>query len=831
MSDIVNPYIAGNPVTGSAMFFGREDVFDFIRRTLKGQHRDNVIVLYGQRRTGKTSVLYQMRSHLSEPYVCIFKDIHTNTEIKMVSSMRLSEPYVCIFMDLHGFALDSLGGFLWELANHILRVLHRDYQIDLPQPNRAEFMADPRNCFENEFLHYVWSACGDRHLLLMLDEAIRLEEQVRAGKLEHNIFEYLRHLMQHHERLSFLFSLGSGLEEMEKEYSFLFSVGLYKKISFLDRDAASALITQPVKDYYQVEPAALERIFQITSGHPYYTQLLCHSLFNRWQQRQVPHIEAQDVDEVLDEAVERGLAVLKHVWEESTPGEKATMAGIAATMGAFNRPVGTEDINRAWAREDVIIPKGEMAKAIRSLIARDVIAGTDKYVFTVDLQRLWVQKYRRLEWVKEEMITTLLPNVAQDLSIQPPPSPPMPAPPSASPRRHTRLSIALITVLTIMLVSLGFGTRALFSQHNPTGISTTPGSIVGHIFFSSSEQFGQDTSQGIVDELTVDLHNILPPHTGKSYYAWLLGESETKPIPLGKLSVNQGTIHYPYAGDQQHDNLLASTSRFLITEEDANIMPVYPSTGPGARIYYAAIPQTPAGSDHFSVLDHLRHLLAEDPKLARKGLHGGLDIWLLRNTREVLQWAGKAQDAWQGRNTNAIRQYSVDILYYLDGQACVQSDLQGVPPGTPTTPGSATITSVSSVALLDLCGQQQIPGYLTHIGIHLDGLIHAPGATPEQLKLTALLILEINHVDALLVQVHQDAQQLVKLTDAQLLQPSTEALLDIMATQAGYAFSGQTNSSINQLQPGVQQIHDDIQRLATLDVMLCPSSITANICA
>src|SRR5437763_14592807 len=104
MSDPINPYIAGNPVTGTEMFFGREDVFRFVRQTLIGKHRDNVIVLYGQRRTGKTSVLYQMRHHLDPRYLCIF-------------------------MDLHGFAVEGLSVFLWELANHISRILRRDYQI------------------------------------------------------------------------------------------------------------------------------------------------------------------------------------------------------------------------------------------------------------------------------------------------------------------------------------------------------------------------------------------------------------------------------------------------------------------------------------------------------------------------------------------------------------------------------------------------------------------------------------------------------------------------------------------------------------------------------
>jgi hypothetical protein len=309
-------------------------------------------------------------------------------------------------MDLHGFALESLGDFLWQLANHIVRILRRDYQINILRPNQVEFMADPRSSFENEFLSQVWSKIGDCHVLLMLDEAIRLEEQVQAGKLEKGIFEYIRHLMQHYERLNFLFALGSGLEDMEKEYAFLFSVGLYKKISFLDRNAASTLITQPVKDLYHVDKAALERILQVTSGHPYYIQLLCHSLFNRWLQPRVSHISVRDVDEILDEVVERGLAVLKHVWEESTPGEKAVMAGMAVAIFERNRQVKANTISQIWARYDVVIPKGEMVKALRSLIGRDIIVGGDTYAFTVDLQRLWVQKYRRLEWVKEEIIGT-----------------------------------------------------------------------------------------------------------------------------------------------------------------------------------------------------------------------------------------------------------------------------------------------------------------------------------------------------------------------------------------------------------------------------------------
>jgi hypothetical protein len=295
MSDLVNPYIAGNPVTGEEMFFGRENVFAFVRQALTGQHRDNVIVLYGQRRTGKTSALYQMHRHLDPRYLCIF-------------------------VDLHGLAINGVDGFLWDLANTIVRALRKEHQIDLPPLKRAEFMQDGRAAFENEFLPQVWNAVGDKHILLMLDEALRLQEQIDAGKLDKSIFGYLRHLMQHSERLNFLFALGSGLEELEKGYAFLFSVGLYRKISFLTLDAATALITQPVKDYYQLEPATVERIFAVTSGHPYFTQLLCHSLFNRWLQHRRPLLRSDDVNALLEEVVERGGTIRHQRKKRCWPG-------------------------------------------------------------------------------------------------------------------------------------------------------------------------------------------------------------------------------------------------------------------------------------------------------------------------------------------------------------------------------------------------------------------------------------------------------------------------------------------------------------------------------
>jgi hypothetical protein len=375
----INPYIAGSPVTGTDMFFGREDVFFFVQKNLTGRHRDTPIVLAGQRRTGKTSVLYQIHRHLDSRYRCIL-------------------------IDLHALNLNGVGNLLWGIANSIKRGLQRDHQLRVAVPDRATFLANPQEEFRDTFLDSVWSALGEDHLVLMIDEVARFYDEVQAGRLEREVFDYFRHLMQHFERLNFIFSLGSAVEEMKKDYAQLFAVAQYQRISFLAPAAAHALITAPAQGCYEVMPEAVERVLQITTGHPYYTQLVCHCLFDRWLQVPKSQMTSIDIDAVLADAIELGSPNLTYVWEDSTPEEKAVMAGMAAATHGEELTATIDQIRQMWDTVEVLLPVGDAATAMRNLAAREVVvASAEAYSFTVDLQRLWLEKHRRLDWVKEEL--------------------------------------------------------------------------------------------------------------------------------------------------------------------------------------------------------------------------------------------------------------------------------------------------------------------------------------------------------------------------------------------------------------------------------------------
>jgi kumamolisin len=372
---IVNPYIAGNPITGEEMFFGREDIFEFVKRTLSGRHRDNPIVLFGQRRTGKTSVLYHIRHHLDPGYLCIF-------------------------VDLHSLELKSATGFLWELARSIVHALKRDYGKDITLASQLEFLTDPRDHFRSEFLSSVHKAISPQRLLLMIDELGHLYETIESRGEDSGVLFYLRHLTQHYDWLNFIYSFSGDLEEIKNIYSLSLNVSLCKKVSFLSHSAAVELITRPAEGQYSVESAAVDKILDMTSGHPYFTQLVCHSLFAEWMQNPVERMGVSELERSIPLAIELGSINLKYEWEQSSPGERAIMAALSVSPPTRFR---MSDVQRVWAKKGLALPAGEIARSTRHLVDRDILAGDDRYRFTVYLQREWVRQHQKLDWVKEEI--------------------------------------------------------------------------------------------------------------------------------------------------------------------------------------------------------------------------------------------------------------------------------------------------------------------------------------------------------------------------------------------------------------------------------------------
>jgi|GEM_PF-669589 len=410
---------------------------------------------------------------------------------------------------------------------------------------------------------------------------------------------------------------------------------------------------------------------------------------------------------------------------------------------------------------------------------------------------------------------TPIPEAAEELE----PLEPMQPVPTKPARQRRGVSPVLIILSLLILAGAGLGSLVMISHATPNAPLVVQS--VGSITFLSSEQLNQNTSQGIDDEVQITLRNLGTPAPGKSFYAWLLGDkdqSEAQSILLGKLNVVNGSAKQLYAGDAQHTNLLQIASRFLVTEEDSGTTPLMPSPDTSTWRYDGAFPTTPDPNDphHYSFLNHLRHLLADEPILDELELPGGLNNWFTRNTQTLIQWTTSARDDWQNEhNLTSVRDKSIQILSYLDGMSFLVPDLPAASARVPVTLDG----HLAALGLINVKGSSQNPpSYMEQMIYHLNGLLNAPGSPANVRHAAAIILPAMSAVETWLNTLRSDDKQLLAMTNTQMQQAAALSLLDDMVLQASNAYSGTTDPTTGKVQQGVVWIHQQMQSMATMPI-------------
>jgi len=374
----------------------------------------------------------------------------------------------------------------------------------------------------------------------------------------------------------------------------------------------------------------------------------------------------------------------------------------------------------------------------------------------------------------------------------------------------------LVVASTVLLPALFSAQPSLLGTMNPGVVAAV--TTVGQVAFTSSGQLDPSSSKGLNDMITMNLHHLSTPSARQSYYGWLMPDptNETiKPLLLGRLSMEDGTAQLTYA-HPDHENLLALYSGVEVAEQPNNPVPTMPPLDPKALRYEGFIPNTPTPGDeqHYSLLSHLRHLLAQDPTLQDIGLPGGLDIWLYRNSEKILEWSSAARDSWAGgQQTDLIHRQMLRVLDYLDGAASVFPS-GDIPPGSPLL----VDPKVGRMGLLEVNPTQMLPSYLTHVDLHLQGLIHAPGHTQAQQELAIKLDNALKMDTSLFQKVRQDAVKLVRMRNTQLKSNAALSLLNDMVTHANAAYTGQFDPTVDGTINGIVWIHNELQGVATIPI-------------
>lgn len=270
-----SPYIVGNPVDRADMFFGRADIMDRIQRHLGGDDHANVVLLEGNRRTGKTSILRQLgkTGALSGwiPVYCSFQEL---------DGMAAADVFKLLALRTGG-ALQDAGIETW------IPGLER---AESAKPFKIVFGTALRRAFAGGrpfetlelYLEAAIRAAKPRRVLLMIDEFDKLREGIDSGRTGAQVPENLRHLLQHQAGLGAIITGSRRLKKLREEYwSALFGLGYRIGVSALPEEHARRLVTEPVAGRLRYLPQARDRLVSLCAGHPFLIQSLCSRVFDQ----------------------------------------------------------------------------------------------------------------------------------------------------------------------------------------------------------------------------------------------------------------------------------------------------------------------------------------------------------------------------------------------------------------------------------------------------------------------------------------------------------------------------------------------------------------------
>ena len=283
--EIDSPYILAVPLTQEQQIFsGRDDIGSRIEQLILDRRRPPLL-LYGQRRMGKTSMLYNLGKLLPNSIIPIFVDLQGTPS-----------------------SANNYTGFLYNLARGMITSAKKE-AIALPPLTRETLANDPFTCFD-EWLDRVEEVLEQNTILLMLDEFEVLDGAITKGRFdEQDVLGMLRHLIQHRSRFKLMLAGSHTIEEYQRWASYLINVQVVH-ISYLEIESARKLIEHPIEDFMlHYEADAVERVLEITRCHPFLVQLLCSEVV-AYKNEQDPSVRRlatlADVEAAITEALDTG---------------------------------------------------------------------------------------------------------------------------------------------------------------------------------------------------------------------------------------------------------------------------------------------------------------------------------------------------------------------------------------------------------------------------------------------------------------------------------------------------------------------------------------------
>lgn len=374
-----NPFQFGG-VIGPDCFCNREQEFHELSSAMRNGEK---VFLYSERRFGKTSLVTRCLANLPDKeFMKAYIDLWaTDSEETFVAAMAKAITE----------SLTSTPAKLIQTAAEFFQNLVPTLTVDDEGKPKLEFGMRSR---------------GASHPAL--DEVLEAPERIRKRRKKNVVIVFdefqqvlsfssddverrLRSHIQHHQHVSYFF-LGSRKHLIQELFLNrtrpLYRIGRHYPLARIAVEHWVPFICDKFsKARKNISETNARHIVELTDGHPFYTQHLCHALWDLCEAEVTPSL----IQSALETLLQRESYAFVNLWESLTVNQRRILLGLAKNGGHGEGIFSTEFIstNRLGTASSV-------QRAIKTLVDRDILDREGERVVIIDrFLRLWINRLIR----------------------------------------------------------------------------------------------------------------------------------------------------------------------------------------------------------------------------------------------------------------------------------------------------------------------------------------------------------------------------------------------------------------------------------------------------
>ncbi len=359
-----NPFVFSGIVTGKKFCNRAREQDDLINYINASQN----VLLFSNRRTGKTSLLHQVFSRLGKDIGRMYVDLYgTVTEQDFILSVMKNIGQLESRID----RLIKITREIFTSANISLSV---DPVTGLPSLSPV-FTAKSKNLMLDNVMALLDTYSKKKKTVVVLDEFQEIENYSK-GDFE----KKLRSIIQHHNNISYIFA-GSKQHILDRMFH---STGkafyrLAESYPLPEIDEISYLkwIRGNFGTKNTIPDSMILDIITICEKHPMYIQQFCYHL---WEKKPS---SGDVITEILSLIISRNENEFMSLWDNLTSNQRKALKLIAVNQGV--------DLYSAGSLSSVgFTSPSQVTKSIEALMTKEIISKNGKYVIQDVMFKQWL---------------------------------------------------------------------------------------------------------------------------------------------------------------------------------------------------------------------------------------------------------------------------------------------------------------------------------------------------------------------------------------------------------------------------------------------------------